>query len=375
MSFYAAIFGKNTWMTSGDTDIDKLLKRYHDEGEEISCVAISPSSHAVVCSLGKATVAGPDTFTKKMAEIDNRSDIKQIAFGCKQQWAIVMKNGFCHYSLQPEPMKVVKANQGTISYVSFGNDINDWIIGYGSNGHAPGISVGWELQGFLRALNSSGNTIQLVEIGNNDQWIVQYDNGIECSNHICIPQILKNRLKEPIQPSKPAIKSFSLFGASNALNCVSCTNLRREIQTLKSQLNVSSNNNNSNNKKRKVNAIDDDIDYPPAKKQRISLKQTEEIDTLKTENKRLKQKIESMDGNNMEHIDSFSEKKLNELESTYENKMKLIKEAKERLIENKVKCIACLTNPKNIVIEGCNHFDLCDECESKLEKKICPRCQ
>eukprot|EP01084_Bolivina_argentea_P264333 447723_1 len=371
MSFYAAVFGKNIWMTNGNTGIDKLLKRYHDEGEEISCVAIGPSSHAVVCRLGKAVHCGPEPFNKKMAEI-NRGNIKQIAFGCKQQWAIVMKNGFCHYSLQPDPTKKVNANQNKISYVSFGNDINDWIVGSEANGYAPGGAVSWELIGFLRALNKCGNTIQLVEIGNNGQWIVQHDKGIECSEHICIPQILKNRLKEP---SKPAVKSFSLFGTSNALNCVSCTNLRREIQTLKSQLNVSSNNNNSNNKKRKVNAIDDDIDYPPAKKQRISLKQTEEIDTLKTENKRLKQKIESMDGNNMEHIDSFSEKKLNELESTYENKMKLIKEAKERLIENKVKCIACLTNPKNIVIEGCNHFDLCDECESKLEKKICPRCQ
>eukprot|EP01083_Nonionella_stella_P288390 981342_1 len=30
---------------------------------------------------------------------------------------------------------------------------------------------------------------------------------------------------------------------------------------------------------------------------------------------------------------------------------------------------------KNIVIEGCNHFDLCDECEQKLQPKICLRCQ
>ncbi len=85
---------------------------------------------------------------------------------------------------------------------------------------------------------------------------------------------------------------------------------------------------------------------------------------------------------NMDNVDTLNEEELNELEARIQNKIgdlqgniKSIKEAKERLLDDKLRCIACLKNQKNVVIQGCNHFDLCHECEAKLPQKTCPRCQ
>ena len=84
----------------------------------------------------------------------------------------------------------------------------------------------------------------------------------------------------------------------------------------------------------------------------------------------------------VDNIDRWTEEKLNELTLRTQNKitelqnnLKEIQDAKERLIENQFYCMICLQNKKNIVIQGCQHFDLCNVCCDKLDKKVCPRCQ
>eukprot|EP01083_Nonionella_stella_P135522 412243_1 len=99
-----------------------------------------------------------------------------------------------------------------------------------------------------------------------------------------------------------------------------------------------------------------------------------EIEQLKRQNNGLNQKSKTANFD-LGHVDGLTEEQLDELEIKMQNNIKKIREAKDRLLEVKTRCIACLSNHKNIVIEGCNHFDLCDECEQKLDPKLCPRCQ
>ena len=89
----------------------------------------------------------------------------------------------------------------------------------------------------------------------------------------------------------------------------------------------------------------------------------------------LKEEIKSLKQYNLWNIDGLNEEKLNELESKMMHNMKIIKERRERLMDDKLRCIICLENAKNIVILGCNHFDICNECEMNLQPKVCPRCQ
>eukprot|EP01084_Bolivina_argentea_P003822 7217_1 len=110
MSSYAAVFGKNTCMSNNHIAMKKTLKKFHDADEDIICVAIGPQDYAVVSSKGRAVLraAYPKLadFEQEMKSI-KRSNIKQIEFGTDNQWAIVMKNGFCHASLPPGPLAFV----------------------------------------------------------------------------------------------------------------------------------------------------------------------------------------------------------------------------------------------------------------------------
>ena len=67
-------------------------------------MAIGPSNYcAVVCEDSVrwyCHYCGPDNFETKVKGIDC-SEIKHISFGYNDQWAITMKNGWCHASLQP----------------------------------------------------------------------------------------------------------------------------------------------------------------------------------------------------------------------------------------------------------------------------------
>eukprot|EP01083_Nonionella_stella_P140270 429757_1 len=66
---------------------------------------------------------------------------------------------------------------------------------------------------------------------------------------------------------------------------------------------------------------------------------------------------------------------LMKLESTLQNAMSRIRKERTRLLERRFSCIVCLERPKNILIDGCNHVILCQQCESKLHPKICPMCK
>ena len=52
-----------------------------------------------------------------------------------------------------------------------------------------------------------------------------------------------------------------------------------------------------------------------------------------------------------------------------------IKAKRESLMEQQLICMICYSNKKNIVIQGCNHFDICHQCLNKLPRKKCPRFQ
>ena len=110
------------------------------------------------------------------------------------------------------------------------------------------------------------------------------------------------------------------------------------------------------------------------------------IEELNPKIVKLKKKLNLLNDLNLDNIDKLNEEELNEFETKfqekyqnlqveYQNGMKMIKETRERLMDDKLRCIICLNNQKNIVIKGCNHFDICDKCENDLPQKKCPRCQ
>jgi hypothetical protein len=43
--------------------------------------------------------------------------------------------------------------------------------------------------------------------------------------------------------------------------------------------------------------------------------------------------------------------------------------------ETELICIVCFENPKNIIYNPCGHYNMCNECYSKLRKKCCPTCR
>eukprot|EP01083_Nonionella_stella_P182332 655769_1 len=77
----------------------------------------------------------------------------------------------------------------------------------------------------------------------------------------------------------------------------------------------------------------------------------------------------------MEEFDVLSLEQLNELELKLHGGLNMIKEARDRLLENKLYCIICLKNAKNMFIQECGHMDICNQCEQNLPSKVCPRCQ
>merc|ERR1712083_541414 len=78
--------------------------------------------------------------------------------------------------------------------------------------------------------------------------------------------------------------------------------------------------------------------------------------------------------NNNENIDAMDEKQLDELEEKHKIKLKEIQDAKEKLMDDKLRCVVCLENPKSILIQGCNHLVLCEQCEESMVRKVCPKC-
>ena len=78
----------------------------------------------------------------------------------------------------------------------------------------------------------------------------------------------------------------------------------------------------------------------------------------------------------MGSISRLSLDELNALKAMKQNEIKLIEEAEKELIDNTLKCIACMDRKKNIFfIDGCDHIAFCQECEAKANDKACPICK
>merc|ERR1712228_305513 len=76
-----------------------------------------------------------------------------------------------------------------------------------------------------------------------------------------------------------------------------------------------------------------------------------------------------------ERINAMSLNELSSLKNLLKDKIKLIENAEQSLMDNTLNCIACMDNKKNISFsDGCYHVALCDECEKVMERKCCPIC-
>eukprot|EP01083_Nonionella_stella_P042788 115505_1 len=115
--------------------------------------------------------------------------------------------------------------------------------------------------------------------------------------------------------------------------------------------------------------LDDSIhnynDGAPQKKQKLNAKK---------QNEEMSKKLSLYQGKS-DVVHTLNLEQLNSLENELQNGMTVIKEARERLLENKLLCVICLTNSKNIVMQPCGHLDVCNQCETQLSPKTCPRCQ
>eukprot|EP01084_Bolivina_argentea_P155152 270401_1 len=99
-----------------------------------------------------------------------------------------------------------------------------------------------------------------------------------------------------------------------------------------------------------------------------------EIESLKNENVKLKKEIKKLNCSEKE-ICKLNLQELNELETKLKNGLNVIYEVKEKLYKSRFYCILCEKNQKNVLINQCNHFVLCSECEKKLEPRKCPICR
>ena len=109
---------------------------------------------------------------------------------------------------------------------------------------------------------------------------------------------------------------------------------------------------------------------PPRKRAKVNM---DNDNRILIEDEKLRYNLDNIDALNQDELDELEtalQNKINELKSGIESEIK----AREDWIDDNLNCIFCSENRKNIIIEGCNHVDICDECESKLERKNCPRC-
>merc|ERR1712129_88658 len=104
-----------------------------------------------------------------------------------------------------------------------------------------------------------------------------------------------------------------------------------------------------------------------------------EKNKLEKKVKELRAELDKRDAHGLDHklnrINAMDLGELSVLKSRLHQKMKLIEDTEKILMETSLNCIACTDNKKNIVfMDGCSHVALCDECEAKMERKVCPLC-
>ena len=97
-------------------------------------------------------------------------------------------------------------------------------------------------------------------------------------------------------------------------------------------------------------------------------------ETLEEEVKESKQKLDELK-DYTQNINALNIEQLDLLKQRFEYKLAKIAKAKEKIFESEVLCMICKDNQKNILIQGCNHYVICDKCENRLYRKRCPQCQ
>ena len=78
---------------------------------------------------------------------------------------------------------------------------------------------------------------------------------------------------------------------------------------------------------------------------------------LQVNNDKYKKEIERLNNHKLGNINGLNQIKLDQLENTMIENLQRIKERRKELIEDKTLCMICKDNPKNIVVQGCNHAD------------------
>eukprot|EP01083_Nonionella_stella_P088729 247484_1 len=106
-----------------------------------------------------------------------------------------------------------------------------------------------------------------------------------------------------------------------------------------------------------------------------AIRANRELEMLNKENEMRHHNKMNLYNLQMEEFDKLSLEQLDELELKLYGGLNMIKEARDRLLENKLYCIICLKNAKNMFIQECGHMDICNQCEQNLPSKVCPRCQ
>merc|ERR1712150_15465 len=99
---------------------------------------------------------------------------------------------------------------------------------------------------------------------------------------------------------------------------------------------------------------------------------------LNQDNEEYKDTMESMNRYDLGNMNVMNEVKLKELEDKMNENLQKLRRRREQLLaqeKDKSLCILCYENKKCILIQGCNHLDICERCKNKLEPKKCPRCQ
>ena len=78
------------------------------------------------------------------------------------------------------------------------------------------------------------------------------------------------------------------------------------------------------------------------------------------------------------NISGLNEFKLKQLQDKMNENAEKIRIKREDLMSQKEErsfCIVCYERKKCIVVQPCNHMDICEVCIDQLPKKNCPRCQ
>lgn len=176
---YCVIVGDNGISSGGASDLHAKALVYNQASNNITVVAVGPNDrYAVVTSGGAYSGRGPQGFLDKMTEI-SCEDIKQIAFGRNDAWAIVMKSGHCHGSCctEPEgPLTAINEHQGNIKYVGMTSNQSEWLVGFGNNGFkSRGLDDG--MVSYMRGVAAAGAIAECSLGRAPTNWIVVATNG------------------------------------------------------------------------------------------------------------------------------------------------------------------------------------------------------